>query len=66
MLTVNCKIATLDENNQVGPPIDKDAVKNYNDALKQVLKEGGTISKEVFSLVMATKAVAMATCNSRS
>ena len=36
----------LDENNHVGPLIDKDAVKNYNDALKQVLKEGGKIIVE--------------------
>ena len=33
----------LDENNHVGPLIDKDAVKNYNEALKQVSKEGGKI-----------------------
>ena len=44
MLTDQLKIGNpLDENNHVGPLIDKDAVKNYNDALKQVLKEGGKI-----------------------
>ena len=36
----------LDENNHVGPLIDKDAVKDYNNALKQVLKEGGKIIVE--------------------
>ena len=36
----------LDENNHVGPLIDKDAVENYNNALKQVLKEGGKIIVE--------------------
>jgi aldehyde dehydrogenase (NAD+) len=33
----------LDENNHVGPLIDKDAVQNYLAALKKVKKEGGTI-----------------------
>ena len=36
----------LDESNHVGPLIDKDAVENYNNALKQVLKEGGKIIVE--------------------
>ncbi|APS38039.1 L-piperidine-6-carboxylate dehydrogenase [Salegentibacter sp. T436] len=33
----------LDENNHVGPLIDKDAVKNYQSALDKVVEEGGTI-----------------------
>ncbi|MGZ3930633.1 MAG: aldehyde dehydrogenase family protein, partial [Bacteroidia bacterium] len=33
----------LDENNHVGPLIDKDAVKNYLSALEQVITEGGKI-----------------------
>ena len=33
----------LDENNHVGPLIDKDAVKMYQDALAQVVAEGGSI-----------------------
>ena len=33
----------LDENNHVGPVIDKDAVKNYQNALDKVVKEGGKI-----------------------
>jgi len=36
----------LDENNHVGPLIDKDAVKNYLHALEEVKKEGGTILVE--------------------
>lgn len=36
----------LDENNHVGPLIDKDAVKNYQNALEQVEKEGGKILVE--------------------
>ena len=36
----------LDENNHVGPLIDKDAVKNYQDALKKVVEEGGKIIVE--------------------
>ena len=36
----------LDENNHVGPLIDKDAVKNYNHALKKVVEEGGNIVVE--------------------
>ena len=36
----------LDENNHVGPLIDKDAVKNYNAALDKVVKEGGKILVE--------------------
>lgn len=36
----------LDENNHVGPLIDKDAVKNYQAALKQVVEEGGKIIVE--------------------
>jgi aldehyde dehydrogenase (NAD+) len=36
----------LDENNHVGPLIDKDAVKNYQTALEQVVKEGGKILVE--------------------
>jgi len=33
----------LDENNHVGPLIDKDAVKNYENALKAVVKQGGKL-----------------------
>jgi len=36
----------LDENNHVGPLIDKDAVKNYQKALEQVVEEGGNILVE--------------------
>ncbi|CAM4202219.1 L-piperidine-6-carboxylate dehydrogenase [Gillisia limnaea] len=36
----------LDENNHVGPLIDKDAVKNYKHALEEVVKEGGKIIVE--------------------
>lgn len=36
----------LDENNHVGPLIDKDAVKNYQAALDKVVEEGGTILVE--------------------
>ncbi|GHA36326.1 aldehyde dehydrogenase [Salinimicrobium marinum] len=36
----------LDENNHVGPLIDKDSVKNYQDALKKVVEEGGKIIVE--------------------
>ncbi|MBL4663681.1 MAG: aldehyde dehydrogenase family protein, partial [Flavobacteriaceae bacterium] len=36
----------LDENNHVGPLIDKDAVANYNKALEKVVAEGGTIVVE--------------------
>jgi len=36
----------LDENNHVGPLIDKDAVKNYQQALKKVVEEGGNILVE--------------------
>ncbi|MEW7281041.1 aldehyde dehydrogenase family protein [Aquimarina sp. 2201CG1-2-11] len=36
----------LDENNHVGPLIDKDAVKGYQNALESVVKEGGTIVVE--------------------
>ena len=36
----------LDENNHVGPLIDKDAVKMYNAALDRVVEEGGTILVE--------------------
>ncbi len=36
----------LDENNHVGPLIDKDAVKNYQAALDKVVKEGGKIIVE--------------------
>jgi len=36
----------LDENNHVGPLIDKDAVKNYNNALTKVVEEGGNILVE--------------------
>ncbi|SHI64896.1 aldehyde dehydrogenase (NAD+) [Mesonia phycicola] len=36
----------LDENNHVGPLIDKDAVKNYQHAMKKVVEEGGNILVE--------------------
>jgi len=36
----------LDENNHVGPLIDKDAVKNYQNALHKVVEEGGKIIVE--------------------
>ncbi len=36
----------LDENNHVGPLIDKDAVANYNKALERVVAEGGNILVE--------------------
>ena len=36
----------LDENNHVGPLIDKDAVKNYQNALTKVVEEGGNIIVE--------------------
>jgi len=36
----------LDENNHVGPLIDKDAVKMYTAALDKVIEEGGTILVE--------------------
>lgn len=36
----------LDENNHVGPLIDKDAVANYNNALTKVVEEGGKIIVE--------------------
>ncbi|HSM62810.1 MAG TPA: aldehyde dehydrogenase family protein, partial [Gillisia sp.] len=36
----------LDENNHVGPLIDKDAVKNYQNALTKVVEEGGKIIVE--------------------
>jgi len=36
----------LDENNHVGPLIDKDAVNSYLDALKAVKKEGGKVLVE--------------------
>ena len=36
----------LDENNHVGPLIDKDAVKNYQHALDKVVEEGGTVLVE--------------------
>ncbi|MBQ0768501.1 MAG: aldehyde dehydrogenase family protein, partial [Bizionia sp.] len=36
----------LDENNHVGPIIDKDAVKMYQSALDRVVKEGGNIVVE--------------------
>ncbi|NQV77173.1 MAG: aldehyde dehydrogenase family protein [Lutibacter sp.] len=36
----------LDENNHVGPLIDKDAVKMYKNALQQVVKEGGNLVVE--------------------
>ncbi|MDN3596082.1 L-piperidine-6-carboxylate dehydrogenase [Zunongwangia endophytica] len=36
----------LDENNHVGPLIDKDAVKNYQHALEKVVEEGGKVLVE--------------------
>ncbi|WP_026836753.1 aldehyde dehydrogenase family protein [Gillisia sp. JM1] len=36
----------LDENNHMGPLIDKDAVKNYQNALAKVVEEGGNIIVE--------------------
>lgn len=36
----------LDENNHVGPLIDKDAVENYNKAIDSVIEEGGNIIVE--------------------
>jgi len=36
----------LDENNHVGPLIDKDAVKNYQAALDKVVEEGGNVLVE--------------------
>lgn len=36
----------LDENNHVGPLIDKDAVKNYLNALEKVTEEGGKVLVE--------------------
>ena len=36
----------LDQNNHVGPLIDKDAVENYQKALKDVVAEGGKIIVE--------------------
>ena len=36
----------LDENNHVGPLIDKDAVKMYQNALTKVVEEGGKILVE--------------------
>lgn len=36
----------LDENNHVGPLIDKDAVKMYENALKKVIEEGGNLIVE--------------------
>ena len=33
----------LDENNHVGPLIDKDAVKMYQDALTKVVEQGGKV-----------------------
>lgn len=36
----------LDQNNHVGPLIDKDAVKNYQQALEKVVAEGGNILVE--------------------
>lgn len=36
----------LDENNHVGPLIDKDAVKMYEEALERVIKEGGKLIVE--------------------
>ena len=36
----------LDENNHVGPLIDKDAVKMYENALKKVVEEGGNLLVE--------------------
>jgi aldehyde dehydrogenase (NAD+) len=36
----------LDEKNHVGPLIDRDAVKHYNDALGRIIKEGGKMIVE--------------------
>lgn len=36
----------LDEKNHVGPLIDKDAVKSYSEALKEIKKEGGKFAVE--------------------
>lgn len=36
----------LDQNNHVGPLIDKDAVKNYTDALEKAKQQGGSILVE--------------------
>ncbi|WBL25840.1 L-piperidine-6-carboxylate dehydrogenase [Zunongwangia sp. HGR-M22] len=36
----------LDENNHVGPLIDKDAVKNYQHALEKVVEQGGRVLVE--------------------
>lgn len=36
----------LDENNHVGPLIDTDAVKMYQNAIEQITKQGGTILRE--------------------
>lgn len=36
----------LDENNHVGPLIDKDAVKNYLDSIEKIKKQGGTMLVE--------------------
>lgn len=36
----------LDQHNHVGPLIDTDAVKNYNKAIEEVKREGGTIAVE--------------------
>lgn len=36
----------LDENNHVGPLIDKDAVANYQEAVKKVVEEGGKLIVE--------------------
>ena len=36
----------LDENNHVGPLIDKDSVNNYQNALKKVVEEGGNVLVE--------------------
>lgn len=36
----------LDEKNHVGPLIDKDAVKSFTDALKEIKKEGGKFAVE--------------------
>jgi aldehyde dehydrogenase (NAD+) len=36
----------LDENNHVGPVIDKEAVKGYQNALEQVVEEGGKVIVE--------------------
>ena len=50
----------LDENNHVGPLIDKDAVDMYQDALTNVVKEGGNILVEGGSWrALVTKAVVM-------